>query len=197
MCNKIRFVFSCFFLSVLLANSTSGIAAPVYTKVGEATNDTTPSTWLDFSFDITNLVTGAKNAVLKFDLRNDAPPHIADSTTSAVSFGVENTSYFVHFDYLSGRDTSHWRNVELIIDGLHYADQYGDQNNHLGDADYGTAYQGVGFAGNLLGQTGFDATTFIMTADTGTAPVSSVPVPAAFWLFGSALLGLVSTRKKA
>ena len=60
---------------------------------------------------------------------------------------------------------------------------------------------GVAFAGNAksidfggtANQTGFDNITF----GTDTPVVSAVPVPAAAWLFGSALLGFAGFRRKS
>lgn len=161
------------------------IAAPIYTNVGTATNSTAPSEWLSYNFEITSFLSGTSSATLTFDLRNDAPfpQFIPNSTTSQVQFGVENSRYFVHFSYLSGGDTSHWRNVELLIDGVKYTDQYDAFNNHLGDEFLGTAYQGGGVAYNILGETGFfDVSTYVMTP---------VPAPSAMFLFGSGLLGIL------
>ena len=160
-------------------------AVPVYTALGNVTNNSTPSVWLNYTFDITSLISGSSNAELSFDLRNDWDRSFP--TTSEVLFGVEASSYFVHFNYASGSDTSHWRNVTLNIDSLLYIDQFGAFNNHLGGELAGTAQQGAGIATNILGESGFDASTYVM---------SLVPVPAAVWLFGSGLLGLVGVARR-
>jgi hypothetical protein len=177
--------------SSLLFNQTA-LAVPVYTTVGTATNASTPSSWLNFTFDITNLISNASHALLSFDLRNDGPGSLyaPDPTTSQVSLGIDGSNYFVHFDYLSGFDVSHWRNAQLLIDGLGYTDQFATFNNHLGDEFSGTAYQGAGIAYNILGQSGFDASTYIMTPTT-----SPVPAPAAIGLLSAGLLSWLGTRK--
>ena len=192
MNKKLSVLFSacCFMLFIMFSPSSQ--AAPVYTEVGKATNPSAPSEWQGFSFDITSLISGASSALLSFDLRNDAPPRKPDPTTSQVWFGIENSNYFVHLNYFSGRDTSHWRNVQLLVDGKLYVDQFGAYNNHLGDADYGTAWQGAWGVENIAGMTGKDASTFILNP----AVISQVPVPAAVWLFGSALIGLIGSRKR-
>ena len=164
-------------------------AAPVYSSLGDVTNDSNPSIWENFNFDITSLISGASSAQLSFGLRNDY--NSSSSTTSEVFFGVENSDYFVNFAYKAGGATSHWRNVELNIDGQLYLDQFGQFTNHLGDENLGTAWQGGGVATNILGETGHDASIYIMTA------TSAVPLPAAVWLFGSGLIGLISMRRKS
>lgn len=196
MLKKVRISFYFLSLLALLSYNNASVAAPVYTHVDDVTNSSNPSDWKDFTLDITSLVSGATSAFLNFDLRNDAPVNgrTAHSTTSAVSFGVENSNYFVKFNYVSGQDSSHWRNVELVIDGLRYVDQYGANNNHMGDANYGTAWQGLSFIGNILG--GVNGSTYVMTLDPASTPISSVPVPAAVWLFATGLMGLFSVRKR-
>ncbi|MEQ1545231.1 VPLPA-CTERM sorting domain-containing protein [Methyloglobulus sp.] len=193
MCNKSRIFIASFYFSIFFLFNQTTVAAPVYTNVGTATNSSSPSSWLGFTFDITSAISGASNAKLTFDLRNDgSPSRTPDPTTSQVLFGQESSNYFVHLDYVSGLDTSHWRNVQLLIDGISYIDQYGAFNNHLGGEFSGTAMQGAGDARNVLGQSGYDASTFVLTP----VSVSAVPLPAAVWLFGSGLLGLVGMRKK-
>lgn len=58
----------------------------------------------------------------------------------------------------------------------------------------------TGFASESLGYTDIDlANTVVQSAEFAFASVTAVPVPAAVWLFGSGLIGLVSVarRKKA
>ena len=108
----------CLFLSI-----SSAIA---YDFVGYATNNTNPSVWQSFTMDVTSFVSGAQNAYITFDLRNDAPypPYYPDSTKCSVSFGMKEDKHVVHFAYSSGMDSSHWRNVRLYIDGEEFLDQY-------------------------------------------------------------------------
>ncbi len=177
-------IFVCLYLVVSTSN-----ASPVYTHVGYATNSTNPSVWQHFDFDITSSIVGVTNAQLSFNLRNDGPPGIPDPTTTEVLFGIENSDYFVHLNYDSGMDASYWRDVRLNIDGILYLDQFGAFNNHLGDEFIGTAGQGNGPAFNVLGETGFDASTYIMSVPT------EVPSPTVIWLFSLGLIGLFGVRK--
>ncbi len=196
MYKTIRLTLNCFCILALFAFNSASFAAPVYQNVGTATNSSNPSTWLEQTFDITSLISGATSAILSFDLRNDAPVNgrQAHSTTSSVDFGVDGSDYYVQFGYVSGQDSSHWRNVQLVIDGLTYVDQYGANNNHLGDSNYGTAWQGLSFIGNILGDG--NGATYVLSLDTNSAPVSSIPVPAAVWLFGTGLLGIFASRRR-
>lgn len=53
-------------------------------------------------------------------------------------------------------------------------------------------------AQNYYGKTNYGYAWAVHTGDVGVAVPSSVPVPAATWLFGSGLLGLIGTaRRKA
>lgn len=67
----------------------------------------------------------------------------------------------------------------------------------------GTGFEGVGEVHGILRLIGsFDSITFSHTSEgwhgftVGIAGVSAVPVPAAVWLFGSGLLGLVGLARK-
>ena len=70
-----------------------------------------------------------------------------------------------HFEFVSGGSTSHWRDVELIRDGVTYLDQYGAFSNHLGDPILGTARMGGTSESrtNIVNGTGFDASTYTLT----------------------------------
>lgn len=168
------------FVCCLLLAAQYADAAPSWTDLGTATNDTDPSIWESKSFDVTSPIATATSATLYFDLRNDwNSPGI---TTSKVEFGVEGVDYFARFTYVSGDDTSHWRNVFLNIDGLLYVDQYGAFNNHMGDTLLGTAQQG--------GQG--DPGIYVLRQET-----SAVPEPMTFWLVGIGLIGLWRIRRHA
>jgi hypothetical protein len=197
MFTRLSVLLSASSLMIALLFSAGVNAAPVYAQVGEATNDSAPSDWKGFEFDVTSLVSGATSASLKFDLRNDPSPFSANSTTSQVWFSSIGSDFSVKLNYASGADTSHWRNVQLLVDGKLYVDQFGSYNNHLGDPNYGTSWQGLWGSGNIAGDSGDGSTSFLLTADAAAAPISGVPVPAAVWLFGSALIGLLGSRKKA
>lgn len=151
-------------------------AVVTWTEVGTATNATNPSIWESESFDVTSLVAGAASATLSFDLRNDwDSPGV---TTSKVEFGVDGADYFARFTYLTGDDTSHWRNVSLDVDGLIYVDQYGAFNDHLGDPLLGTAQQGG------LGSPG----VYVLQVQ--------VPEPMTLGLIGIGLLGVLRRTRR-
>ena len=136
----LKSVIGSWFTCCLLLAMSQAQAALVWTLLGSATNSTNPSVWESKSFDVTSLIGGATAATLSFDLRNDW--NSPGTTVSRVEFGAEGQNYFARFTYLTGDDTSHWRNVVLDIDGLLFLDQFGAYNNHLGDELLGTAMQG-------------------------------------------------------
>ncbi len=67
-----------------------------------------------------------------------------------------------------------------------------------GDREFGSTL--FSSLGGSSGQTDFDGRTNFWAIDVeglNTAPVSAVPVPAAVWMFGSGLVGLIGMRKKS
>jgi len=128
-----------------------------YQFISYATKDDSLDIWQRFEFDITHLISGSSSSTLSFDLIQDMGSG-AETTTSSVLFGIENGKYYVHLDYHSGNDSSHWKEVMLDIDGQRYVDQY-----------YGLGIIGeTSQAGNwgrhdIYGNTDYDATTYIMS----------------------------------
>lgn len=167
-------------------------AAITWTLLGTATNASDPSAWLRFDFDVAASIPGATTARLSFDLRNDAPPNLytASTTVSAVEFGIDAGDYFARFAYSAGGNSSHWRDVQLALDGTVLRDQYAAQNNHLGDEYLGTAYQGAYPANNILGEVGPDAAIYSLTV-----PASAVPEPATLLVLLGGIAALAATRR--
>ena len=170
-----------FVLTLAIAVASPALAAPIYTAIGQVSNNTNPSEWTRHEFDVTALIVGASNAVVSFDLRNDGPPFTPDNTISDVSFGVDTESpdYFLHLEYAGGNDFSHWRDVQLLLDGVLYRDQFASFNDHLGDPLLGTLSEG---GTNLP----FEATTYIL----------SVPEPSSAVLLALGFSGLGITRRR-
>jgi len=141
-------------------------ADPVYTSLGEVSNATNPSDWLSFSFDVTSLISGAGDADLSFDLRNDVDG--PENTTSALSFAADGDTYYAHFDWVAGPDTSHFANVTLVLDGLMMTDDFGDPKNYINkNFTEGTTYE-----------------------------MSATPEPATMLLFGTGLVGLAGIGRR-
>jgi len=141
-------------------------ADPVYTFIDNVSNATNPSEWLSFSFDVTSLITGATQADLSFDLRNDEDG--PENTTSALSFAADGDIYYAHFDWLQGPDTSHFANVTLVLDGLLMTDDFGDPKNYINkNFTEGTTYE-----------------------------MSATPEPATMLLFGTGLAGLAGIGRR-
>ena len=145
---------------------------------GNFANEPSPNTIMFF--------VDANNAILNFAAGFDTGFSFFYSSNTAASVNV--------YDGLNGTGN--------ILSTLALASQGFD--NCTGDP--GGSYcnftaVGVAFAGNAksidfggaAGQTGFDNITF----GTDTPVVSTVPVPAAAWLFGSALLGFAGFRRKS
>lgn len=127
-------------LACALVLAASQARAVAWTDLGTVTNSSNPSIWELKSLDVAALLPDAGAAELSFGLRNDW--NSPGLTVSRVEFGIEGTRYFARFSYVTGDDTSHWRDVRLVVDGLLYVDQFGDYNDHLGDPLLGTLMQG-------------------------------------------------------
>jgi hypothetical protein len=123
---------------LLLAATQAG--AIDWTDLGTVSNSSNPSIWELNSLDVAALLPGSSAAGLSFGLRNDW--NSPGLTVSRVEFGVEGASYYARFSYVTGDDTSHWRDVRLLVDGMLYVDQFADYNDHLGDPLLGTLMQG-------------------------------------------------------
>ncbi len=130
-----RAPFAC---ALLLAATQAG--AVEWTDLGTVSNSSDPSMWELKSLDVAALLPGVTAAALSFGLRNDW--NSPGLTVSRVEFGAEGASYFARFTYVTGDDTSHWRDVRLVVDGVLYVDQFADYNDHLGDPLLGTLMQG-------------------------------------------------------
>lgn len=175
---------------------SAGVAAPpalaaiVWTPLGTVTNASSPSVWLRFGFDVAASIPGATSAQLSFDMRNDAPASLytASTTVTAVEFGVDGADYFARFAYAAGGNSSHWRDVQLLLDGALLRDQYAEQGNHLGDEYLGTAYQGAYPANNILGEVGPDAAIYRLTV-----PAFTVPEPATLLVLLGGVGALLAT----
>jgi len=175
-----------------------------FSAIGNASNYTSPGVWQYGQVDITALVTGASSAVLGFDIANDLGGTGSTSTNLPTNahlyFASDNGSHYMNFEWFLvgdfgtpqyGNSSAHFRDVRLTIDGVTYRDQFGAFSNHLGDALLGTAGDGDGPGYNILGQTGFEARTYMLTAP--------VPEPGtyALMLAGLGVLGMASRRRAA
>ncbi len=164
-------------LAVMLAFGVAGIdvaQAATLTTIGTTSNASDPSVWQRKFFGVTSFIPDVGSATISFGLRNDVPPipgpdddpnqsrFKSELTRTRVSVADTGDQFLIHFDYAGGPDTSHWRDVRLILDGQVFRDQFGAFNNHLGNAILGTARQGAGNHSNILGESGFDAGTYVI-----------------------------------
>lgn len=133
-------------------------------------------------------------------------------TGGVISAGTKINSHFVHKDTLGGTVTLSGTATfdEIILGIIASPSGLNTSDSILGLA--GTSYPfGLDKRGTQIGEVGdsitFTVDTLTLTSVTSSRPdqlrvitaSSTVPVPAAVWLFGSGLLGLVgmARRKKA
>ncbi len=145
-----------------------------FTAIGNVSNYSYPETWQHHSIDVTSLVAGAANAQLSFDFTNTqflpGTAYTPAGTNAHLYFASDSGGYYLNFEFfrplndIFANSSSHLRDVQLTIDGASFFDQYGAFNNHLGDPLRGTAGDGDIEGYNILGQTGFVATTYVLTA---------------------------------
>lgn len=178
---------------LVMASASPAAATILWTPLGTATNASDPSVWESESFDVAALIGAAGSAILSFELRNDAPASLytASSTVTAVEFGVEGASYFARLAYAAGGNSSHWRDVRLVVDGMLLRDQYAAFSDHRGDEYLGTAYQGGYPANNILGESGPDAGIYRLGA-----PATDIPAPATGIILAGTLLTLTARLRE-
>jgi hypothetical protein len=142
--------------------------------------------------------------VLQADLNVDF-----GGTDGVISAGTEINSHFVHKDTLGGTVTL---SGTATFDGIILGIIASPGNLNTSDSILGltgTSYPfGLDRRGTQIGEVGdsiaFAIDTLILTSATSSRPdqlrvitaVSTVPVPAAVWLFGSGLLGLVGIARR-
>ncbi|QDU56206.1 hypothetical protein [Aeoliella mucimassa] len=162
--------------------------------IGTASNSSNPSVWQPKQIDVTSFVDGSTIAMLSFDLRNDSPDSISNvpntPTTARLRMASDEEYYFVNIEWFTGLSTSHFRDMQLDIDGTLFRDQFGAFNDHLGLEISGTVQDGLGAGSNILGLTGFEGRTFVLSVP---EPKSTLLLIASllggWWLFGARRLG--------
>jgi len=174
-----------------------------YTALPDVGNYSNPGVWQHHALDVSSLVAGASVAQLSFDLANDLEGTGSTATNARTNahlgFASDAAAYYLHFDYfrpladILANSSAHLRDVQLLVDGLLYRDQYAAFNDHLGDALLGTAGDGDAAAYNILGQSGFDASTYLLTLDAG----NRVPEPGSPGLVLLGLLAAVGVTRAA
>ncbi len=172
-----------------------------YTALPDLGNYSNPGAWEHHALDVSSLVAGASVAQLSFDLANDLEGTGSTATNARTNahlgFASDAAAYYLHFDYfrpladILANSSAHLRDVQLLVDGLLYRDQYAAFNGHLGDVLLGTAGDGDAAAYNILGQSGFDASTYVLTVDAG----NRVPEPGSPALVLLALLAAVGATR--
>jgi hypothetical protein len=191
----------CAATSLLALASAAQAALPPFasfTAIGNASNYSYPETWQHHTIDVTALLPGAVSAQLNFDFTNTqfvpGTTYTPAGTNAHLYFASDSGGHYLNFEFfrplddLFANSSSHLRDVNLTIDGATFVDQYGAFSNHLGDPLRGTAGDGDIEGYNILGQTGFVATTYVLTA--------AVPEPGtvALWLAGMGLIGFQRRR---
>ena len=197
------------FISIHAANTSAAIIS----TTGDITIIPPPP---DVTLDALNSDTDiwifdeVQNFVLTTDLSVDF-----GGSGSVISAGTTINSYFIHKDIVSGLNTlSGTATFDSLILGIIASPTLLSASDPiLGLA--GTTYPtGLDRRGTQVGEGGasadsitFSGNTLTLISESSSRPdqlrvitaVSAVPVPAAVWLFGSGLLGLVAVarRKKA
>lgn len=175
-----------------------------FTSIGSVSNYTNPGVWEHHAIDVTSLVAGATNAQLSFNFANDLQGTGSTSTDNPTNaqlyFASDSAGYYLNFEFffvessngIAADSSAHMRDVKLVIDGQSFGDQYGAFNAGAFYDLQGTAIDGWGDGGNILGQTGFEARTYVMA-------VTSVPEPEtyALMLAGLGVLGFVARRRRS
>lgn len=187
--------------SLLALASAAHGAPPVpgfasFAAIGDVSNDTNPGVWEHHGVDVTAWVAGASNAQLGFDFANDLEGTGSTATNVPTNahlyFASDNGAYFLNFEYFRPLDdpfansSSHLRDVRLVIDGVAFADQFGAFSNHFGNALLGTAGDGDGEGYNILGQTGFEARTYMLTPEVPEPETWALMLGGLGWLGGLA-----------
>jgi len=163
----------------VLALSAHAALPPLasFNAIGNASNYSNPGVWQHGEVNVSAFVAGASSAMLSFDIANDLPGTGSTSTNLPTNahlyFAADDGSYYMNFEYFLvgefgtpeyGNSSAQFRDVQLTIDGVTYRDQFGAFSNYLGDPLIGTDGDGDGPGYNILGQTGFEARTYVLTA---------------------------------
>lgn len=164
--------------------------------IGDTSNYTNPGVWEAKQLSITPFVPGASDALLTFEVANDLPGSTSAAmnmpTNAHLYFASDAGEFFLNFEWFfvpasatapAGNSSVHFRDVRLTIDGVLYRDQFVAFNNDLGDPFLGTASDGADDGSNILGQTGFEARTYVFA--------TAVPEPSTFLLLSSGLIALL------
>jgi hypothetical protein len=166
--------------ATLFAFASAASAAPPlssFVPIGDVSNYSNPGVWEHHQIDVTALVSGAIDAQLSFDFANDLAGTGSTSTNLPTNahlyFAGDSAGFYLNFEYFFvpatptapfGNASSHLRDVRLTVDGATFDDQYAAFAVHRGDPLYGTAGDGDGPGYNILGQTGFDARTYVLSS---------------------------------
>lgn len=170
-------------------------AATVY---DEATSGDAIYVWNDFDTGTAISLAEGENLIFGNDSSSD---HDYDSFVFTLDSGLAVDSISITYSNVSADKSTYYNTWKLGEAGVQVESDSSALFSNLAATQLFSALPLVGDGSTLFyigsdGGTNLGSTTFDYTLDINVIP-SAVPLPAALWLFGPALLGFMGFRRKA